>query len=205
VEQLAAMIQSNKADSLAALWCDSLSSAMEEYEINTVRRMSIFLSQAGHECRWFSKLEEDLHYKPKTAFRVFRRHFTNYADCVSICSKGPQALANRVYANRMGNGDESSGDGWKFRGEGIFQITGENNFLEIQEKLGIDLISNPSVAKQPEIGSRMAAYFFSSRGCKELSDVWDVDSVSRKVNGGDNGLIERRHLADMVAVILDED
>lgn len=150
------------------------------------RQIAHFLSQTGHESNDFKSLEENLNYSSERLLVVFPKYFTSAT--ASKYHRKPSAIGSRVYANRMGNGDEASGDGYKFRGRGILQITGKNNYTACSTYLGIDLISNPDqlLIKKYAIGS--ALWFWHTNN---IADIDDVTKVTKKVNGGTIGLDDR--------------
>jgi putative chitinase len=114
-------------------------------------------------------------------------------DARKLIALGPEAIANRVYANRLGNGDEKSGDGWRYRGSGYKQLTGRANYREIGAIIGLDLETDPESARQPESAARVAFAFWDARGCSPIADNGDVDGVAEKINGPAKlGLQERR-------------
>lgn len=206
--QLVQMLQNKSA--LADVWFEALVAAMEEYSINTDLRVAAFMAQALHESAHFRVMEENLHYKPKVLYRIFKSHFRSFDDCCAVCAAGPEAIANRIYSNRMGNGDEESGDGWKYRGEGIFQLTGANNFAAAQEATGIDLVTDPSLAKRPVEGSRIACWHFWVNRCNKIADAGDIDTISNIINTGSAtktaiGQETRHELYDSCLSILEDD
>jgi len=177
-----------------------LSEAMEKFQINTPLRIAHFLSQAMHESGNFKRLEEGLNYSAEGLLKNFKKHFVDKtskptAD-VNTYSRKPQMIASHVYANRMGNGDEASQDGWKFRGRGLMQLTGKSLYTEFGKSIGEDLITNPDVVITPKYAALSAAWYFGSKGCIPVADKGDtpevVKQVTFKINGGYNGLEERQ-------------
>lgn len=178
--QLAAALQCPA--SRAARWLPHLVRAMNRHGITTRRRVSAFLGQLGHESSGLARVEENLNYSPSRLLEVFPKYF----DSTSARSYGhkPELIANRVYANRMGNGDERSGDGWKYRGRCPIQLTGRNNYAQYGKLIGQPLVDMPSLALELEIGALIAAAYWQSNGLNQLADAGDVVAVGRKINFG---------------------
>jgi putative chitinase len=188
----------NKTISLELL--PLLSEAMEKFQINTPLRIAHFLSQAMHESGNFKRLEEGLNYGAEGLLNNFKKYFidkTNkpLAD-VNAYARKPQMIASHVYANRMGNGDEASQEGWKFRGRGFMQITGKGLYTEFGKSIGEDLVANPDIVVTPKYAALSAAWFFGSKGCIQIADKGPtpdvVKQVTFRINGGYNGLDERQ-------------
>lgn len=189
----------------------ALSDAMDKFQINTPLRAAHFLAQAMHESGNLKKVEENLNYSADGLTKTFYRHFFDKktkkptADVMAYARK-PQKIASRVYANRMGNGDEASGEGWKFRGRGYIQLTGKNNYLEFGKAIGENLIANPDVVASPKYAALSAAWFFSRNGCNAVADKGATDKVvadvTKIVNGGAIGLKERQENFKMLFKLL---
>lgn len=163
-----------------------------KFNITTPLRLAHFLSQCSHETGNFKIFEENLNYSADGLRRIFSRHFPGTLS--ESYARNPQRIANRAYANRMGNGNESSGDGWKYRGRGALQTTGKENYKRLGEFLGVNLLENPDlVATKYSLAS--AGFFFDSNKlwtiCDRGSDDATVTAVSRRVNGGTIGLSHR--------------
>lgn len=186
-----------------AVWGTHLISAMNEYGITTRERAAPFLAQCAHESLDFRRVEESLYYSsPERILAVFKRLRHLGIEGAAKLAKNPQALANRAYAGINGNGDELSGDGWRFRGRGIIQLTGKANYASAGTAIGHDLITNPNDAATPRVGSRVAAWFWQTRGCNELADVGDFETITRRINGGLVGLIDRKAKLQKAKAIL---
>lgn len=180
---------------VAKAWYEPMVKAMADFKINTPRRKAAFLAQVMHESAHLKRLQESLYYRdPERIARIFRRAFDLDRDKVVDpeeieFAKGfvgqPQKLANRAYANRMGNGDEASGDGWKHRGMGPIQITGKDNQTACGKAIGLDLVSNPEKLMEPVGGSRGSAWFFATNGLNELADLGKFQAICGAVNVGD--------------------
>ena len=179
---------------LAELWIDFIVSAMEEYEINTVKRQASFLGQIAWESAYLSRLSENLNYSEAGLIATFPTHF--HGDAASY-ARNSVMIANRVYASRMGNGDEASGDGYKFRGAGLIQLTGYDNFLHYSGITGHDLIAQPDLLRVPSAAcANVAAAYWQEHGCNEFADAGDITAMTKVINGGVNGLAERMQMID---------
>lgn len=164
--------------------------AMDRFNINTPLRQAAFLAQCAHESREFTVTEENLNYSPDRLLAVFPKYFQT-TDEANRYGRNPQAIANRVYANRMGNGPESSGDGYKYRGRGYIQLTGHDNYMRYAAATATDALNTPDIVSAPEGAAMSAAWFWSKNGLNELADKEDMMTITRRVNGGLNGLQER--------------
>ena len=184
-----------KAANKAALFCPLLVDAMREFDIDTPNRQAMFLAQLAHESAELTRLEESLRYSPARIMEVFPRHVSSWRDAETL-SKSPERLASRVYGNRMGNGDEASGDGYRYRGRGLIQLTGRDNYRLAGSALHLPLLDQPDQLTRPDVAVRSAAWFWFSHGCNQLADAGDFLSTTKRINGGTNGHAERcRYLA----------
>lgn len=157
--------------------------AFERFEIDKPVRAAAFLAQAAHESMHFTRLEENLRYsKPERIMAVFPSTVHSIADAVPLINN-PEALACKVYANRLGNGDEASGDGWRYRGRGLFQITGRANYMAAGGALSVDLKNHPGCVAEPVHAAMTAGWFWSAAGCNDLADSMQIDAITRKING----------------------
>jgi putative chitinase len=164
-----------------------------KFNITTPLRLAHFLSQCGHESGGFKLVQENLNYSAKGLAGTFKKYFVNESAAAPY-AKNPQKIANRVYGNRMANGDEASGDGWKYHGRGFIQLTGRDNYTKFAKFIGEDTVNNPDlVATKYPLAS--AAFFFDSNKlwaiCDKGSDEATVRAVTKRVNGGDLGLADR--------------
>ncbi len=171
--------------------CGPLNQAMQEFSINTPMRISIFLAQIAHESGGLSTFVENLNYHTAGLLKTFPKYFT--VATAPQYARNPQKIASKTYANRMGNGDEASGDGWRYRGRGVIQLTGKNNYQACGSALKLDLIKNPELLEEPLNAFRSACWFWTSRNLNTLADAGDFISITRKINGGINGLQERQN------------
>lgn len=164
---------------------------MDRYELNTPLRLAHFLAQCAHESAGFTRVTENLKYNPERLMQVFPRHFPTLLSTKAYAHK-PEAIANKVYAGRIGNGTEKSGDGWKFRGRGYIQLTGKANYQDFANyaKL-LSILINPDLVAT-EYPLQSAAWFWVTRKLNEVADTNDLNRVTKIVNGGYHGLEDRR-------------
>ena len=176
----------------AAKYVDALNEAMWEFEIVTNQQKAMFLAQCCHESGHFRAVSENLNYSSDGLKRVFPKYFRT-VDPAGYNRK-PEKIANRVYASRMGNGDEASGDGWRFRGRGLIQLTGKNNYMSCGDDLEVDLLAHPEYLESPEGAARSAAWFWWQNDLNILADRGDIKACTKKINGGYIGLDDRVEL-----------
>lgn len=177
----------------AELHAEVLEKARKESSVNTAPRLCHFMGQIFVETGGFKALEENLNYKNPERLDMVFKAVKGTADAKALIAKGPQAIANRVYANRLGNGNEASGDGWRYRGSGYKQLTGRANFRAIGALVRMDLEGHPELAREPENAARVAFAFWDACKCSPLADEGDLDAITEKVNGPAKlGLSERR-------------
>lgn len=163
---------------LTPLWA-----ACRRFEITTPTRLAGFLANACVESKNLSDLEEDLFYRtPERVRQVFPTRVPSLAEAAKFC-RAPEALANRVYSLKNGNGDEASGDGWRFRGRGIFQLTGRHNYADAGQALGLDLIASPKDVATPMTAALTAGWFWHVNKCNLLADASNWDAITRAING----------------------
>jgi len=167
-----------------------LNMTMIRNDIDTPVRQAMFLSQLAHESGSFRAVEENLNYSVQGLRSVFRKYFPD-DEIAAQYARQPEKIANRVYANRMGNGDEASGDGWKFRGRGLIQLTGKDNYTAFSLQANNEAIIKPELVAQPELAAESAGWFWLINGLNKLADTGDVKAVTRRINGGFNGLADR--------------
>jgi putative chitinase len=172
----------------------SLIEAMKRFDINNILRVSHFVSQCAHESLGFTFKSENLNYSAEGLRKTFAKYFPDDATAKAY-ARQPEKIANRVYASRYGNGMETSGDGWRFRGKGYAQLTFKDNYVAFGKAIGEDLTVNPELVATPKYASLSACWFFSSKGLNALADTGSTDDVVKqitlKINGGYNGLAER--------------
>jgi putative chitinase len=180
-------------------WTDELNYHLGLHGIVSLEQVACFIAQTAHESGQFNIVEENLNYSAQGLVTTFSKYFDT-ATANSYARK-PQAIANRVYANRMGNGIESSGDGWKFRGRGILQVTGKENYSKFSMDLFNDdrFVKSPDDLTQPEMAMRSALWFWDKNN---LSNITDMTLLTRKINGGMNGLQSRIDLYNIALSVL---
>ncbi|OEJ67247.1 glycoside hydrolase family 19 protein [Magnetovibrio blakemorei] len=183
-----------------ARFATPLAEACAEWSIDTPLRLAAFLAQIAHESGQLRALAENLNYSAEALLRVFPRHFS--ADQAAAYARQPQRIGSRVYANRMGNGDEASGDGWRYRGRGLIQVTGKTNYAACGTALGLDLIAQPELLEQPDPAARSAGWFWHRNGLNRPADARDIETITRRINGGLTGLEDRKaHYARACAAL----
>ncbi len=174
-----------------------LSECSAKYQINTTLRLAHFLSQCAHESQNFTKTSENLNYSAERLLVVFKRYFNT--DLALEYERHPAAIASLVYANRMGNGDEESQEGWLYRGRGYIQLTGKDNYKQFGLSVTDDILNEPDLVatKYPLLS---AAWFWNNRKLNDIADKGstenEVAEITRKINGGYHGLEERSLLFD---------
>jgi putative chitinase len=165
---------------------------VDKFEINTPLRLAHFLAQCGHESGGFKAVSENLNYGAKGLSTIFKKYFT--PESAKDFERKPEKIANVVYANRMGNGNQASGEGWKFRGRGYIQLTGKDNYTAFDKSVEDDILATPDLVatKYPLLS---AAWFFHKNGLHKIADEGATDAVvtkvTKRVNGGTIGLADR--------------
>ena len=185
-------------DNLNKKECDyyyeALQTLLIQYNIDTPLRIAHFLAQILHESGHFKYNEENLNYSAKALRSVFGKYFKTDKEAEEYACK-PEKIANRVYANRMGNGDEASGDGWLRRGRGLIQLTGTDNYKACSKALNIDLMKNPDlIISNAEVCVKTACWFWSSKRLNEWADKDDIITITKRINGGLNGIESRKEI-----------
>jgi putative chitinase len=151
--------------------------------------MAAFIAQVGHESAQLTAVAENLNYSAQALMKTWPSRFS--AETAAACARQPEKIANIAYASRMGNGAPGSGDGWKYRGRGLIQVTGKANYQKCGAALGVDLITNPELLEQPANAAMSAGWFWSANGLNALADSGDLEGITRKINGGLNGYADR--------------
>ena len=172
-----------------AKWLDPLNKAFAKYEINTPKRQAAFIGQCQHESGNFKTLEENLRYSTSGLMRTWPSRFPSL-DVAEKYANNPRAIANKVYAGRMGNGTEESGEGWLYHGRGLIQLTGKENYVNCGLGLGVDLIGNPDRLLDPLYAALSAGWFWNKKGLNALVD--DIETMTKRINGGLIGLADRK-------------
>jgi len=182
-------------------WVDPLNETFDRFEISNPERQAAFIGQCGHECGNFRILEENLNYRAETLMKLWKARFPTLA-IANQYAKQPQKIANKVYANRMGNRDEASGDGYRFRGRGCIQTTGHANYFHAGQSLGVDFVMEPDLVANPKYAALTAGFFWSTHGLNALADIQDHKSITKRINGGFIGLAEREEHTHMALGVL---
>jgi putative chitinase len=194
-------------------WVDALNETFDRFGINTVRQQACFIGQCSHECGNFKVLEENLNYRAVTLAQSWSNRFAvlepdpekpgkmrpkkdankrNIPNDLALSIQGnPKKIANMVYANRMGNRDEASGDGYRFRGRGCIQTTGSSNYFHAGKALGVDFWANPDLVSTPKYAALTAGYYWSTHGLNAFADAMDYTTLTKRINGGTIGLEDR--------------
>lgn len=183
------------ADELDEPLLRTLNEVVTKYQINaTPLRFCHFMAQIAHESTNFTRIEENLNYGAAGLMSTFGKYFENEQEAAQY-ERQPERIANRVYANRMGNGDEASGDGYRYRGRGYIQLTGRENYQDIGERLKLPLESDPDLITQDrKTALAVSAAFWDKKNLNEFADRDDLDNITYLINGGDNGLGDRAWL-----------
>lgn len=196
VEQLEDILVGNKK---VEEYYDALCKALPKYNITTENRVAGFLAQCAHESNNFKVLQENLNYSADGLRRIFPKYFRDVDP--NDYARQPQKIANRVYANRMGNGSESSGDGWKYRGRGVIQLTGYDNYSRFAKDMGMSVDEVIDYLETVEGAIMSAAWYWNSRKINTAADANDIVKMTKLVNGGTIGLEDRKkHYAHILEI-----
>jgi putative chitinase len=193
---------------VADRWLPHVQAALLRFEINSPRQVAAWLSQTAHESAGYTALVENLNYSADTMAVVWPTRFAELGPnkkpkkdakgkntpnkFAQALHRKPEMIANAVYSNRMGNGNIESGEGFKFRGRGLKQLTGKDNHRQCSEGLGVDLVANPDMLLEPQYASLSAAWFWSKNKCGPLADSGDFVALTKRINGGTIGLEDRQ-------------
>lgn len=164
---------------------------LEEYEINTPKRIAAFMAQCGHESGGFVFLSENLNYSAQGLMRVFPKYFPTL-ELAKQYERNPQKIASRVYANRMGNGDEASQQGWLYRGRGLIQVTGKDNYFWFASSLEITPEEAAEYMQTFEGAAQSACWYWETTKLNALADAGDILTMTKRINGGTIGLEDRK-------------
>jgi putative chitinase len=171
-------------------WITPLNETFERFGILTPRQQAAFIGQCGHECGNFRVLEENLNYRAETLMKLWPKRFPTLGFAQQY-ARQPKLIANKVYADRMGNRDEASGDGYRFRGRGCIQLTGSANYYHAGKSLGVDFIMEPDLVATPQYAALTAGYFWSTQKLNALAESGNNLALTKKINGGTIGLNDR--------------
>ena len=174
-------------------WHRALAQLLPDYEINTPQRIAAFVAQCAHESGGFTALKENLNYKAVTLRKIFPKYFPDDAIANHYASlpNKQEAIANKVYASRMGNGDEASGDGYRYCGRGLIQLTGKNNYQSFADSLEMNVEDVPEYLATFEGAAQSACWFWESNNLNQWADKGDILTLTKRINGGTIGLEDR--------------
>ena len=182
-------------------WVDALNETFQRFNIVTNNQKAMFIGQCSHECGNFRLLEENLNYKAATLMKLWPKRFPNM-EVANAYAGNPKKIANSVYSSRMGNRDEASGDGFRFRGRGIIQLTGHSSYFHAGKALGVDFVSEPDLVSTPKFATLTGGWFWSTHNLNAPADALDYTKVTKIINGGTIGLDDRiKHVQMALAVL----
>ena len=174
-------------------WLEALNQLLPDYEINTPQRIAAFMAQCAHESGGFRTLKENLNYKAVTLRKIFPKYFPTDELANEYANKPnkQEAIANKVYANRMGNGDEASGDGFRYCGRGLIQLTGKDNYSWFAASIGITVEEAAEYLQTFEGAAQSACWFWENNNLNQWADKGDILTLTKRINGGTIGLEDR--------------
>ena len=168
-------------------WLSAINATFERFEINTPKRQAAFLGQCGHESNSFRTVEENLNYRAAALQAIWPSRFD--AAKAAECEHKPEMIANIAYGNRMGNTEP--GDGWKYHGRGLIQLTGKDNYVHFNRDTGVDCVATPDLLCLPEYAALRAGWCWSTHNLNALADTIQIEAITKKINGGTIGLDDR--------------
>ena len=185
---------------------DPFNETFQRFGIITPAQQASWIGQCGHECGNFRIMEENLNYKAATLLKLFpktpKRQWGFTPEEAAAYEKQPQKIANRIYSNRMGNRDEASGDGFRFRGSGFLQLTGHSNFYHAGQALGVDFVMQPELVRTPMYAAQTAGWFWQTHKLNQYADSGDFVTMTKRINGGTIGLEDRiKHINHALHVL----
>jgi len=191
IEQLKQLLPKNP---YVAQWHNALQQLLPDYGINTPQRIAAFIAQCAHESGGFTALKENLNYKAVTLRKIFPKYFPDEDTAQHYASlpNKQQAIANKVYANRMGNGDEASGDGYRYCGRGLIQLTGKDNYTWFAASLSIPVEEASQYLETFEGAAQSACWFWETNKLNQWADAGDIVTLTKRINGGTIGLEDRK-------------
>jgi putative chitinase len=182
-------------------WTNALNKILPEYEIDNPVRVAAFIAQCAHESGNFKFLTENLNYRWESLRKIFPRYFAT-DELAQQYARQPERIANKIYANRMGNGDETSGDGWRYRGRGLIQLTGRDNYFWFSQSIETPIEEIPAYLETFEGAIQSACWFWETNKLNQWADSGDIETLSRRINGGTIGLEDRKkHYAHALEVL----
>jgi putative chitinase len=172
------------------VFLNNLNANLDKYSINTPLRISHFLAQVMHESGDFKVTKENLNYSSEGLMKVFKYYFPNKT-IADKYAHNPEAIANYVYANRMGNGNEASGDGYKYCGRGYIQLTGKSNYTTFKLTISEDIINSPALVGNSSLAMTSACWYWNTHKLNKLADINNIEGITKTINGGLNGQTDR--------------
>jgi len=182
-------------------WVDALNATFQRFNILTPIQQASFIGQCGHECGQFKVLEENLNYRAETLMKLWSKRFPTL-EIANQYARNPKKIANMVYSNRMGNRDEASGDGYRFRGRGCIQLTGHANYFHAGQACGQDFVMEPDLVATPQYAAMTAGWFWDTHRLNQFADARNYTLMTKKINGGTIGLDDRVKHIDMALAVL---
>ena len=180
-------------------WEEPLNEVFAKYEINTPLRQAAFIGQCQHESGNFKFVKENLNYSAKALMATWPSRFPN-PEVAAEYERQPEKIADKVYSGRMGNTED--GDGSKYIGRGLIQVTGKENYTHCGQALGVDLLANPELLEQPKYAALSAGWFWNKKGLNALADSMDIDTMTKRINGGRIGIADRKAKIEKVMNVL---
>jgi putative chitinase len=182
-------------------WVPALNDTFARFQIATPLQQAAFIGQCGHECGQFKVLEENLNYRAEALMRLWPKRFPT-REIADQYARNPKKIANKVYASRMGNRDEASGDGFRFRGRGCIQLTGHANYFHASQAIGVDFVKEPDLVATPQYAAMTAGWFWDTHKLNKFADVRDWTGLTKRINGGIIGLDDRiKHINHALEVL----
>lgn len=180
---------------------NGINETLSKYNINTPLRISHFLAQIFHESGYLKALKENLNYSAQGLTKTFKKYFINEAAALPY-ARNQEKIANKVYANRMGNGPESSGDGWKYRGRGVIMITGKDNYTTLSKDTGIDFVKKPQLLEQMDYAIMSGGWYWNKNNLNTIADKDDILTITKRINGGTIGIESRKEILQKIKKIM---
>jgi putative chitinase len=182
-------------------WVDALNATFQRFDMSTPLRQAAFIGQCSHECGNFKVLQENLNYRAATLMKLWPKRFPTL-EIANAYAGNAKKIANMVYSNRMGNRDENSGDGYRFRGRGCIQLTGHANYYHAGQTCGVDFVMEPDLVATPQFAALTAGWFWDTHKLNQYADSQDYVGMTKKINGGTIGLEDRiKHINQALAVL----
>ena len=171
------------------IWVEAMNTILPKYDIVTPKRLAAFLAQTAHESAGFTAVRENLNYSAQGLMKTWPARFNQTT--AAAYARQPEKIANKVYANRMGNGDEASGDGWRYRGRGLIQTTGKANYTKLAQHIKKTLQETIEYCETVEGAVESACFYWASNNLNAIADTGDMAALTRRINGGEIGLADR--------------